>query len=117
MNDAEKDCYIVLIGTKLDLVKDDPERRQVTEEMAQEFASQYRAPCFETSAKDGLNVAAVFDTIGYHSFASKLSSMKEEEVNIKPVLTRAPSIVASPSESRQIVNRPTTDDKTCCCMQ
>lgn len=72
--EAEKNCHVVIIGTKLDLVKEDPARRQVTEEMAQEFASQNGALSFETSAKDGVNVSGVFDTIGYQCFASKLAA-------------------------------------------
>ncbi len=78
LTEAEKGCFIVLIGTKLDLVKEDPNRRQVTSEMAHQFAAQYSAPCFETSAKDGINVASVFDTIGYHCFATKLSALGPE---------------------------------------
>lgn len=80
LSDAEKDCYIVLVGTKLDLVKADPGMRQVTEGMARELAAQWSAPCFETSSKEGVNVSAVLDTIGYHCFATRLAATSDMTV-------------------------------------
>ena len=69
---------MVVIGTKLDRVKGDTTARQVTEAEATEFSAAHGAPYFETSAKDGLNVISVFDTIGYHCLATKLSTMVSE---------------------------------------
>lgn len=105
--EAEKGCYMVLIGTKLDLVREDPDKRQVTEEMAKEFAATHSAPFFETSAKDGLNVASVFDTIGYHCFATKLSSTTQE-VAAMPGPTRTPS--------SDFGAAPRADSSTMCCI-
>lgn len=73
---------LAVIGTKLDLVEDKPEKRQVTPEEGQQYAARMRASFYETSAKDNVNVTAVFDRIGFQSFASKLSS---EEVSSNTV--------------------------------
>jgi Ras-related protein Rab-20 len=111
LGDAEKGCYVVFIGTKLDLVREDPSRRQVTEEIVREFAGQFSAPCFETSAKDGLNVASVFDTIGYHCFATRLAATPAAEASpAAAVLARAPSY----ADTRPA---PTEASTVCCTIQ
>ena len=78
LKEADKDCYVVVIGTKLDLVHDDPSKRQVSEDQGREFARKHRAPFFETSAKTNANVNGVFDSIGYHCLASRLSEAHED---------------------------------------
>lgn len=109
--DAEKGCYVVFIGTKLDLVREDPSRRQVTEEMVREFAAQFSAPCFETSAKDGLNVAGVFDTIGYHCFATRLAGVPSAlESPTTALVSRTPSY----ADTRPA---PTESTSVCCTIQ
>jgi hypothetical protein len=104
---------VVLIGTKLDKVKEDPNSRQVTEEMAQEFAANYSAPYFETSAKDGLNVTSVFDTIGYHCLAARLSSVGSPSAG--------PSKLMSPKDLEQqpsnTANSGSSAGKPCCIIQ
>lgn len=97
--DAEKDCMIYVIGTKADLVSEDPTRRKVTSEEGQQYAWQHRGSFCETSAKDNVNVATVFDRIGYHSFAGKLSG---EDVQ----MTRTPPVEVNPES-----------DKSCCAVQ
>lgn len=64
----------MVIGTKLDLVQEDPERRQVTHEEGEAYARQHRASFYETSAKDNLNVTPVFDRIAYQCLAPKLAA-------------------------------------------
>lgn len=113
LREAEKSCFVVLIGTKLDKVKEDPSCRQVTEEMAQEFAANYSAPYFETSAKDGLNVTSVFDTIGYHCLAARLSSVGSSAGSSKAASPKAAeqSPSANPAETRSPSGKP------CCIIQ
>lgn len=69
---AEKDCLLVVVGTKLDLISED-RPRQVMREEALTFASEINAhlstkdkkvlPYFETSSKTGQNVPRVFEYI------------------------------------------------------
>lgn len=108
LRDAEKGCFIVVIGTKLDLVREDPRRRQVTEEEVRNFAAQYGSPCFETSARDGLNVASVFDTIGYHCFAARLAA--------EPAGPRSAGTPPLPSSPSYHDTRPQPASATACCV-
>ena len=78
--DAEKDCLVIIIGTKGDLVEEQPERRQVTKEEGQRYAAELRAQYYETSAKTNVNVTPVFDRIGYHFFSDRLSNGAEQTV-------------------------------------
>lgn len=110
---------MVLIGTKLDRVREDPSRRQVTEEMALELAATYSAPYFETSAKDGLNVTSVFDTIGYHCLATKLSAQAEVRRASTSPHVSTPSFSAPTSNAGAEV-RPTgnsAENRVCCTIQ
>lgn len=103
--DADKDCQIVVIGTKLDLAVD----RQVSQEEGEQYARGHRGSFYETSAKDNSNVTVVFDRIGYQCFAGKLSS---EEL--------PGSSTIDVGNSRMVVAaaQPATDsDKTCCSVQ
>jgi small GTP-binding protein len=45
---ASKDCWIVVIGTKLDVAEEDAGMRQVSTEMGKAFAKQLSAPFYET---------------------------------------------------------------------
>lgn len=67
---------IVVVGTKLDLVRADPAQRQVSAEEGERYASQQRTCFYETSAKDNLDITAVFDHIGYQCLASQLSAIE-----------------------------------------
>ena len=73
LKEADPDCYLVVIGTKRDMLDEGQEVRRVSEEEAKAFARTLRAPYFETSAKQNLMVAAVFDTIGHHCFAGRIT--------------------------------------------
>lgn len=113
LREAEKSCYIILIGTKLDVVNEDPAKRQVTEEMATGFAANYSAPYFETSAKDGLNVTSVFDTIGYHCLAARLSALAESTAApvSKPPHPKPPSFEGALAIDQDSARKP------CCVIQ
>lgn len=49
----------IVIGNKVDL----SHLREVKTEVAQKYAKEINAPFFETSAKDGKNVEAAFETL------------------------------------------------------
>lgn len=74
LKEADKNCFIIVIGTKIDLVLSEQVSREVSEEEGRTFALDYNAAFYETSSKTGSNVSAVFDTIGYHCLAEKLAS-------------------------------------------
>lgn len=87
LKDADPNCLIVLVGTKLDLVQTSSDNhcnrsRQVTKEMAMEYAKSLNALYFETSAKDNINVSAVFDHIGNTFFADRLEPVETVKVDI-----------------------------------
>lgn len=77
LKEADKNCYLVVVGTKSDLIKESSELRQVTEEEGKSFAEGYNAVFYETSSKEGTNVSAVFDNIGYHCLAEKLAATEQ----------------------------------------
>lgn len=54
---ADEHASIVLVGNKSDLTRD----RVVTEKEGKRLAEKYSLPFYETSAKDGTNVAEVFE--------------------------------------------------------
>jgi small GTP-binding protein len=61
--EADADCIVVLVGTKLDLVTEEPHLRKVELAEAEAFAKKINADAFETSAKQGTHVGEVFDRI------------------------------------------------------
>eukprot|EP00002_Diphylleia_rotans_P009162 TRINITY_DN1919_c0_g1_i1.p1 TRINITY_DN1919_c0_g1~~TRINITY_DN1919_c0_g1_i1.p1 ORF type:complete len:218 (-),score=39.93 TRINITY_DN1919_c0_g1_i1:751-1404(-) len=54
------DCHIIVVGTMLDLVKEDEKKRDVAERAGQAYASSIGADFFEVSSKIDLNVNEVF---------------------------------------------------------
>lgn len=56
---ANQPKIIILVGNKVDLVKD----RKVTSEMIQDFLARIPIPYIETSAKSGVNIDTVFDKL------------------------------------------------------
>lgn len=108
--DADKDCMVVVIGTKLDLVLSEPELRQVTAEEGQQYARQHRGAFYETSAKNNINVTSVFDRIGFQCFASKLSS--EEVPTSSPTVDMGNSKIVVATAQTLV---PT--EKSCCVLQ
>ena len=62
---------VSIMGTKLDLAS--AGKRQVSREEAEAYAARFRAPYYETSAKENINVTTVFDRIGYQCLAARLA--------------------------------------------
>ena len=65
---SQKDVILVVIGTKFDLVAENPEMRQVSEKEARDFSARLNAEFFETSARMNINIIEVFDHIGLKAF-------------------------------------------------
>jgi len=59
----EPDIEIYIIGTKLDLVKDNTEPRAVPVDKVRELAERYHAHTYETSSKTGENIPELFQII------------------------------------------------------
>lgn len=110
LGDADKDCMLVIIGTKLDLALREPDLRQVTVEEGQQYARQQHGAFYETSAKDNINVMSVFDRIGFQCFASKLSS--EEVLTGSPTIDRENSKIVVATAPNSL-----STDRTCCVLQ
>lgn len=60
---AEKDTIIMAIGNKYDLVKDNPDDRQITTQEAEDFTRKCSLLYNETSAKTGYNVKEAFENL------------------------------------------------------
>jgi len=56
----EKNCLVVLAGTKVDLLGPNEEGRQVSKDMVEQFARGINAVVIETSAKDNFKVTDLF---------------------------------------------------------
>eukprot|EP01080_Neovahlkampfia_damariscottae_P007912 gene7912-12380_t len=80
----DKDCFIILVGTKLDCCKDDKIPRAVETDMAEKMKEQIGAIAFvETSAKTGENVETVFEHIVKNiSKFSQNEKDKKDTINI-----------------------------------
>lgn len=80
LDSADPNCYVVLVASKVDLLEEFNDKhnnssdsnptellpRAVPIATGKAFAAAHGYGFFETSAKTGLNVAAVFDDIGKH---------------------------------------------------
>lgn len=102
---AQENALLVIIGTKYDLVEEDPDMRQVPIQEAREFAERLNAAFFETSARTNINVEEVFNHIGHGIFPSSLSN-SQRPVEDSPIFEAA--------------NRPVNlqnSEKICCSIQ
>lgn len=61
--EAERNCPIMIVGNKLDMVEEDPSLRTVTVEEAQKYANSIGAVAVEASAKSGHNIASTFEQV------------------------------------------------------
>ncbi|KAJ6242893.1 ras family-domain-containing protein [Anaeramoeba flamelloides] len=61
---ADKKCFIVLIGSKLDIIKADPKKRKVSTEEGKQYATNINAIFFESSSKTGENIEEIWNAIG-----------------------------------------------------
>jgi len=98
----EPDCEIYITGTKADLIAEHPEKREVTKETVEDYAKTIPTfkGYFETSAKSGHNVDAVFNAIAKSMFAQYRS--------ISPDYPRG-----GPSSPR-LLQPPTSGKRKCC---
>ena len=81
-NKAEADCVCYLVGNKLDLVKQNPQLRQVTQEEALKLAANFELVYLETSAKDNLNVNEVFESLVEGIYRVRKEVDEAEEVDL-----------------------------------
>ncbi len=63
--EADKNCFIVLVGNKYDLVEQDPSLRKVDKAEVKRYAQTIDAEVFEASAKSGMNVADIFSHVRF----------------------------------------------------
>lgn len=107
--DADRDCIIAVIGTKLDLVEADPSLRRVSLEAGEGYAKQHRAAFYETSAKININVTSVFDRIAYQCLAPRLAN--EDATSGSSIdITGSKLVMAS-------VTEPPGKQRICCLLQ
>lgn len=78
MDDIRKSCQEniikILVGNKDD---GDGNKKEVSTELAEEYAQQLKIPFFETSAKDNKNVQEIFYTITRLALEKRLSTQKK----------------------------------------
>ena len=61
---------MLIVGTKLDLVQENPEMRQVSQEEGHQYASDLNAQFLETSARKNLAICTAFDAVIVPVFGS-----------------------------------------------
>jgi GTPase SAR1 family protein len=99
---SQADVSFVIIGTKYDLVEENPEMRQVSTMEAKIFADGLNAPLFETSARSNINVQEVFDHVGFKKFPILLSQRPMED---SPIISQGANAQQQASSD------------VCCCIQ
>lgn len=88
--------FIVIVGSKLDLVEENSNLRQVPITSGWELASNLNAVFFETSARTGANINDLFDSIGFNFFGKK-----KRPTNLDKLLSSPPSSTPVLNESLQ----------------
>jgi len=76
-NEAEKNCAVVLVGNKLDLVEEEESLRKVEFTEAKKYADSIDANVIEASAKSGKNVADIFCKVVGMCFERQQSSLSK----------------------------------------
>lgn len=61
--EAEKDCAMIIVGNKLDLVESDPSLRRVPLDEAKRYGASVNAMVVEASAKSGDAIAHTFEQV------------------------------------------------------
>lgn len=79
IQEAEKDCAMLIVGNKLDVVEDNPERRKVSFQRAQEYAKSVNAVVVEASAKSGIGVNEAFQQVVMTCYEQGVAARGEEE--------------------------------------
>ena len=98
--ECDKEFKKIIVGNKIDL-----EDRKINKERMEHFAAKENIKCFESSAKNGTNVALIFQEIGELILANKT----EEEIN-EEFITRSHSKSTLSNNSKNIEDK----KKKCC---
>eukprot|EP01103_Thecamoeba_quadrilineata_P004945 TRINITY_DN1480_c0_g1_i4.p2 TRINITY_DN1480_c0_g1~~TRINITY_DN1480_c0_g1_i4.p2 ORF type:complete len:136 (+),score=26.25 TRINITY_DN1480_c0_g1_i4:203-610(+) len=98
----EKECSMYVVGTKADLVQENPESLAVDAAITKNFASNISAQYFETSAKSKLNVDSLFEKIT-DDYLQKIK-------NLAPPPTVPDAILVTPP-----MKTPPMKDGSCTC--
>jgi len=77
-NYGEKNIQIIIVGNKLDLLK----QRKVTQSQAINFCNENNYKYIEASAKDGTNLLKIFEELTF-DLATKHQKQREKEINKK----------------------------------
>lgn len=101
---GDDNLVIHLVGNKVDLVEEEPAKRVVSMEDATTYATEEKLLFKEVSAKTGLNIKDVFQTIG-----EKLYEIKQIE------LAKNPNNNNNGDQVNINLPRPSTNDSTTCC--
>lgn len=101
---GDDNLVIHLVGNKVDLVEEEPAKRVVSMEDATAYATEEKLLFKEVSAKTGLNIKDVFQTIG-----EKLYEIKQIE------LAKNPNNNNNGDQVNINLPRPSTNDSTTCC--
>ena len=78
-NKCDKDCIVILVGNKLDIVQEDCNKREITEEMGKNFANQYNINFIEVSAKTDTRIVDIFEEL--------LSTIYSNYTSFPPIYT------------------------------
>ncbi|KAJ3448849.1 ras family-domain-containing protein [Anaeramoeba flamelloides] len=80
LESASQDCFVILVGSKVDMVKDDEKKRKVSFENGLQIAKKYQATFFESSSKTGENIDEIWEKIG-EQFLKTTTKKKKKETN------------------------------------
>lgn len=101
------DLVIYLVGNKIDLVNEDPDKRQVETEDGESYAKEQNLLFKEVSAKTGAGVKDIFQDIGEQLYSAKKDELKNKQ--------RQRNQSTSSNTVDIQAQRPSTNDSTGCC--
>lgn len=102
--EAEKNCAMILVGNKLDLVEANPAARRVPLDEAKRYGASVNAMVVEASAKSGDSIAHTFEQVVAIYFERAEASNRKQQ-------TGTP---ASGSKSADLTAGGQTEKKKCC---
>ncbi len=111
VSEAERNAAIVIVGNKLDLVESNPSLRRVDTKEAMRYAAKINATLFESSAKNGMNVDQIFETLVNHALERQTIANSEKKNS-----SNNSNSSNSSSATRKITMTHTneSDSKKCC---
>ncbi|KAJ3436580.1 ras family-domain-containing protein [Anaeramoeba flamelloides] len=80
LESASQGCFVILVGSKVDIVKEDQKKRKVSFENGLQIAKKYQATFFESSSKTGENTDEIWEKIG-EQFVKAKTKKKKKEIN------------------------------------